>query len=90
MHGSGIADQRLVDAHATFIPVATPGALGVRRYIYISAPILNAPIQLSLRGVVGFSHIVLKIIATLDAELSRSKDAEKPMAAKWALQHPHP
>jgi hypothetical protein len=88
MHGGAIADQRLMDAHAAFVPVATTAALGVAEVPIHFAPVLGEPVKLSLRGIVGFSHIVLKIIATLDAELSRSKDAEKPLAAKWAQKYP--
>ncbi len=88
MHGGSIATHRLMDAHAAFVPVATTALLGVPEVPVHLPPVLGEPIRLNLRGTVGFSHIVLKIIATLDAELSRSKDAEKPMAAKWARKHP--
>ena len=43
---------------------------------------------ISLRGVVGFTGILFKIIATLDAELSRAKPAERPFLTKWKDTHP--
>lgn len=72
MHGGGLADQRVLDAYARFSPMATAAALGVSELPEHTAPILGTAVRLSLRGVVGFSHIVLKVMATLDAELSRS------------------
>jgi hypothetical protein len=88
MHGGGIADQRLIDAYNRFLPVATPAALGVAEVPAFIPPIADERVRISLRGVVGFSNIVLRIIATLDAELSRSKLSEKPFLAKWKLAHP--
>ena len=47
------------------------------------AAVLDQPILLNLRGVVGFSDIVLRMIVTLDAELSRSVRAERHLKDQW-------
>jgi hypothetical protein len=90
MHSGGIADQRLIDAYNDFLAIATPADLGVAEVPAYVAPTLGNPTRLSLRGVVGFSHVVLKIVTTLDAELSRAKEAEKLLAQKWRRTYPHP
>ena len=89
MHGGGIADQGLVDAFNAFSAVASCAALGVSEVPNHHPAALDVKTRVSLRGVVGFSNIVLKLIATLDAELSRSQDAEKAFLAKWKLAHSH-
>jgi hypothetical protein len=89
MHGGGITEQRLVDAYTQFSPVATTADLGVSEVPIHFPAAIGTKAKLSLRGIVGFSHIVLKIIATLDAELSRSESAEKSFVRKWKLTNPH-
>ncbi len=88
MHGGGIADQRLLDAYASFSAVATSADLGVTEVPNHHAVTLGAKIQISLRGVVGFSHLVLKLIGTLDAELCRSDAAERVFVKRWQQTHP--
>ena len=88
MHRGGMADQRVVDAYNQFAPVANTAKLGVAEVPQHTPPVAGAPLQISLRGVVGFSGLVIKILATLDGELSRSKAAEKALIARWAAVHP--
>jgi hypothetical protein len=88
MHGGGVVDQRLVDAYTGFLPVANTAALGVGEVPRHAPVVLGGNIALSLRGVVGFSHIVLKIMATIDAEISRSQNAEKAFCKRWKQTNP--
>lgn len=87
MHGGGVIELRLVDAYNNFLPVANPAALGVGEVPKHSPAVLGGNVNLSLRGVVGFSHIVLKIMATLDSELSRADCAEKTFIKRWKQTH---
>jgi hypothetical protein len=89
MHRGGIADQRVVDAYAAFLPIATPAALGVPEVPAHTVPSLGSAVEVSLRGVVGFSGLVLKIIATIDAELSSALPAEKALMVRWKRIHPN-
>ena len=57
--------------------------LNVAEKPVLSPVSLNKPITLSLRGVIGFSDIVLRIIATLDAEFSGSPLAEREFRDQW-------
>jgi hypothetical protein len=89
MHRSGIANQRLVESYQNFFAVATTVRLGVSEVPKHSVPVINTHTSLSLRGVVGFTGILLKIIATLDAELCRSKLSEASFVSKWRAANPN-
>lgn len=69
-HNGGKASQALLDAHQRFVPVATTSDLGVREVPIYTPPVLNQTVELDLRGIYGFSDIVLRIIATYDVDLS--------------------
>ena len=87
MHGGGVVDQRVVAAYNNFLPVANTATLGVKEVPKHATAVLDGPVNLDLRGAVGFSHVVLKIMATLDAELSRSEHAEKAFCKRWKQIH---
>lgn len=87
VHGSGLADEKAVKAYAEFSSVSTPADLDVKEVPTHEAPVLGNPIKLHLRGVVGFSDIVMRIVSTLDAELSRSIKAEKHLKSQWMKRH---
>ncbi len=87
MHRGGVGDKRVQDAFNNFSTVASTAALGVSEVPKHFPIVLGAPIQLSLRGVVGFSHIVLKIMSSVDAELSQAVEAEKVFLARWRSKH---
>lgn len=87
-HAGGICDQRTADAFAEFARVASVTQMGVREVPEHVAPVVGQPIQMPLRGVVGFSDVVLRIIWTLDAELSRSAGAERHLSERWTRSNP--
>jgi hypothetical protein len=87
MHRGGIADQRLVDAYTAFSAVATCADLGVSEVPIHNPVAVGTQVRASLRGVVGFSSVILKLMATIDAELSRSQDAERAFCNRWKITH---
>jgi len=87
VHSDGIADQRLLDAYNLFARVATPEGLGVKMVPQHDVPILGMRHTVHLRGIVGFTQVVLRLIATIDAELSRSIRAESYLRHEWSLTH---
>jgi hypothetical protein len=87
IHGGGIANSRVVSAYQVFVGVATSGQLGVKEVPEHSPAVLGQPLRLSLRGVIGFSDIILKLIATVDAELSRAPTAERELAIHWKTKY---
>lgn len=54
------------------------------------APALNDKIRISLRGVIGFSQVVIQIMLTSDTELLRSQYAEKEMLERLRKVLPAP
>lgn len=76
-HNGGRASAELIDAYTQFSQVATEAALNVREVPRHTQPVLGQKIEFDLRGINGFSNIVLKIIATYDADLSNREGAKK-------------
>ena len=87
IHHGGAASQRTVDAYVSFAAetAQTLGVTEVPKHFPIAAA--GDTVQLSLRGVVGFGEIVLKLVTTLDAELSRTVEAEGVLARRWVKAH---
>lgn len=77
MHHNFVASQKLIDAYNDFLPVATTADLDVSEVPQILAPALGQHVQLSLRGVIGFSQLVRRIIIISDINLLRATAAEK-------------
>lgn len=87
MHHGRICDEKLERAYTAYLPYANPTALGVKEVPIIHIPHKDELIQNDLRGVVGFSHIVLKIIVSLDAELLCAKAAEVEFIERCRIAH---
>lgn len=76
IHSGGIANQAVVDAYSAFLPVSGRMALGRKGELSFDPVSLGSPVTLNLRGVVGFTDVLIKIIVTVDAELSRAERSE--------------
>lgn len=76
VHSGGIANQTAVDAYTAFLPVSGMAALGRKGELSFDPVTLGNPVTLNLRGVVGFTDVLIKIIVTVDAELSRAERSE--------------
>lgn len=88
-HTGEIANAKTVVAFNNFTAVATSAQLGVSEVPHHFPVIDGSKIALSLRGVVGLSHLILKLIASIDAELCCSEISETAFGQKWRLRHPH-
>jgi hypothetical protein len=77
IHNGGIADRKAVDAYNDFLPVSSAASLRTKETIQHFPVALGQPTDLSLRGVVGFCDIVLRMMVTIDAEISGSDIAER-------------
>jgi hypothetical protein len=75
-HRGGIASSVAEDAYQAFSQASSQADLGMRGALKHHAVQAGHPVRLDLRGVVGFSEVLLKIIKTVDAELSRSTQGE--------------
>lgn len=81
MHHNSLASPQLVNAYQAFFPVATTSDLGVSEVPAHIPPVLGQRVQLQLRGVIGFSQLVRRIIIISDICLLRAKAAEKEFFA---------
>ncbi|WP_426336997.1 hypothetical protein ACN9MY_06220 [Pseudoduganella sp. R-31] len=89
-HHGGRANQKTVDAYSSYA-TETPVTLGLKeKPIMPPITVVGSPIELSLRGVVGFSDVVFRLIHTLDAEFAVSSYAEQVFASIWTSKHPTP
>ena len=86
-HNGSKASARTAKAFVEFQPVANTNDLGVLEVPLHKPLTLGQPVNLNLRGVVGLSDIVLRIITTLDAELACSQSAEKVFITRWQATH---
>lgn len=87
MHNGSKADAKLINAYALYTPFATPAALCVSEVPEFSPPVLGNEIQISLRGVVGFSYILIKILVSLDTELLCAINAEREFISRYQEKH---
>lgn len=76
MHRGQKCDGKLFGAQSAFLPIANDSALGMEFTPEHSTFQIGDPITLSLHGVLGFTDVILRIVTTIDAELSRSTQAE--------------
>jgi hypothetical protein len=83
IHSGGRTDQKLVDAYGAFQAVATPAKLGLREVPLHDPVSLGTPVRIHLRGAVGMVEVILRMLVTLDAELSRAKKFEEELSSRW-------
>lgn len=76
MHRGRRCDGKLYGAQSEFLPVASAGALGMAFTPDHSTFQIGDPVSLILHGVLGFTDVILRVVTTIDAELSRSVQAE--------------
>lgn len=88
MHNGAKADKKLILAYNEYLPFADKAALNVEEVPVYIEPKKGERINISLRGVVGFSDIVIKIIASLDTELLCAKAAEKEFCKRFIQKQP--
>ena len=76
MHNGGQCTPTIIDAYEN-VKNLTNKDIDTKEVPCIIAPELSKPLHLSLRGVVGFSQIVIKIVSTFDVEMIKCKGAEE-------------
>lgn len=82
VHAGGYADQKLVDAHTQMVTV-TKSSAGLNDIPEHYVPVLGQRTALSLYGVIGFGAVVFHMVATIDAELSQTKVAEREFVQRF-------
>lgn len=87
VHNNGIADEKLEKAYNAFQLIANKNDLGVNEVPQHSQIVKTQPVQIFLRGVVGFCDVIIRLITTLDAELARTQKAEQEILKRWEIKH---
>jgi len=66
----------LKNAFDDFLPVSTKAYLGLKGDLDFDPVLVGKVTSLHLRGVVGFTDVLMRLIITFDAELCRSEKAD--------------
>lgn len=78
IHNAQLANDTLIKAYNDFAAkVVDASKLGMDEIPEHFVPAVGQPISVSLRGVIGFSHVIRMIMLTVDTKLLRSKYAER-------------
>lgn len=94
VHRGGKADQRVVDAYndITGLSLKDLGLDGKKRRGKVVAEVpatlpaaAGDEVLLDLRGVVGLSDLVIRVMTTMDAEISRAATCEELLRKRWAI-----
>ena len=75
IHDGGLTNQKVIDAYSAILTL-TKEDLDVKECPITISSNLGEPIQLSLRGVVGFSQLILRLVSTFDVEFIKTNKAE--------------
>lgn len=82
MHGNCIASQWLLDEYAAYSAVATKADLDVAEVPIVIPPVLGEKVRLNIRGVIGFSDFVQRILIISDIYLLQTKAAEGELLSR--------
>lgn len=86
IHHGGIASPKAEDCFIAF-DALNAGNLGLKEKPELPQVVDGQPIRLSIRGVVGLSDVVLRLIATLDSELVNSGYGDALVKKRWLYTH---
>ena len=79
MHRGRLCDGKLYGAQSEFLPVASTAGLGMdfipKHKIYA----IGDPVEVDFQASLGFTDVILRIVTTVDAELSRSDFSENQL-----------
>ena len=86
IHGDKNLTAPFIQAEKDFSALDAP-SLGVSEMPKYNPSLPSSLPQLSLRGVVGFGEIILKLVCTLDIELSSTSFAQTNLAERWRSRY---
>ena len=81
-HTGRLATDRVAEAQALLQPL-TRTDLSTRALPEWTPTAVGAPIDISLRGVMGFAEVILKLALTYDAQLATTSGAETEFIRAW-------
>ena len=87
MHGNCIASQWLLDEYAAYSAVATTTDLDVAEVPVVIPPVLGQKLHLNIRGVIGFSDFIQRILIISDINLLQTLAAEDEFISRRPSQN---
>jgi hypothetical protein len=82
MHRGRKCDGKLYGAQSELLPVATSAQLGMK-FVPTHTPYQQGdPVSISMHGVLGFTDVILRMITTIDAELSKTQIGETHLVSR--------
>lgn len=87
MHHGGRASKQTVKSFTEFNTL-TAAKLGMSEVPELPLITLGEPIKLSIRGIVGLSDVVMRLITTYDCLLIDSSYGEELLKKRWDEKHP--
>jgi hypothetical protein len=87
VHAGGVASRDAEDAYTDFVAVATTADLGLSEVPHHLPIAIGDEIHLNLRGIVGLCGVIMRLVATIDAELARADSAERVFLDGWVNKH---
>ena len=86
MHGNCIASQWLLDEYAAYSAIATTTDLDVAEVPVVIPPVLGQRLHLNIRGVIGFSDFMQRILIISDINLLQTlaAEVESTIPHNWA------
>ena len=82
LHRGKLCDGKLYGAQSEFLPYANEGALGMKFVPDFQRFQVGDTVSLSFNGVLGFTEVILRIVATVDAEVAKGHKAEAHIARR--------
>ncbi|MBZ0067425.1 MAG: hypothetical protein K8F26_01300 [Thiobacillus sp.] len=86
VHAGGGTSPNFVSAEYAYHQL-TPAQLGVKEIPAFNGHAAGSRVTLSLRGIVGFGEIVLRLVSTLDVEITKTVSAEQAFLRRWKASH---
>jgi hypothetical protein len=87
IHRGSLVDQKVMNAYNSYHPLSK-NSLGLsEKPAYASIHTVGDKVVPQLRGVVGLADVVLRIITTLDGQLSKCLEAEDVLLSMWIEKH---
>lgn len=86
IHAGNGSSTKLVSAESAYHQL-TSTQLGVKEKPAFNGHVAGNRVTLSLRGVVGFGEVVLRLVATVDAEITKTEKAEQVFLKRWKEFH---
>lgn len=87
MHQGANASDNLLKAYEAYKPYSGAKDINMKEELEIPPITAGTPIVPSLRGVVGFSAVLIRILVTLDTKLICSKQAEEIFYKRFKEKH---